>query len=581
MKKFYTNEKNVQIVIALMKEHGIKKIVASPGATNVTFIGSIQSDPYFEIYSCVDERSAAYMACGLAAESGEPVALTCTGATASRNYISALTEAFYRKLPVIAITSTQHTGRIGQNIPQVIDRTIQLNDIVKKSVQVPLIYSEEDKWACEIKVNTAFLELTHHNGGPVHINLETNYSLDFSVKELPKVKVIKRIGYNEEFPKLNYKRIGIFVGAHKKWKENLITAIDEFCKKYNAVVFTDHSSNYKGKYNINASLICSQQGYIAECKKFDLLIHIGDISGAYMNISPKEVWRVNPDGIVRDTFKKLSFVFEMKEEDFFKECIKVADNYQMENSYLVECKKEYNELLNKVPELPFSNVWIAQQSVKYLPKNSVLHFGILNTLRAWNFFEIPESVFGYCNTGGFGIDGILSSLIGASLSDKNKLFFGVLGDLAFFYDMNVIGNHHVSNNLRIMLINNGRGTEFRNYNHPASYFKEEADKYMAAAGHFGNKSLTLIKHYAEDLGFEYISAKNKNEFLEKRDYFFKVEMTDKPIIFEIFTDSEDESNAIEIMYNLKTSTKGIIKNIVKEIASPSQIELLKKAIKKR
>ena len=125
MAKFYTDEKNVQIVISLMKQHNIKKVVASPGTTNVTFLGSLQNDSYFEIYSCVDERSAAYMACGLVAESGEPVVLTCTGATASRNYVSALTEAFYRKLPVVAVTSTQHTGRIGQNIPQVIDRTVQ------------------------------------------------------------------------------------------------------------------------------------------------------------------------------------------------------------------------------------------------------------------------------------------------------------------------------------------------------------------------------------------------------------------------------------------------------------------------
>ena len=45
MPKHYTDEKNVHILIALLKENGIKKVVASPGATNVTFIGSIQT-PY-------------------------------------------------------------------------------------------------------------------------------------------------------------------------------------------------------------------------------------------------------------------------------------------------------------------------------------------------------------------------------------------------------------------------------------------------------------------------------------------------------------------------------------------------------
>ena len=125
MEQYYTNERNVQILISLLKEHGIKRVIASPGSTNVTFVASLQQDPFFKIYSCVDERSAAYMACGMAAESNEPVVLSCTGATASRNYFPALTEAFYRKLPILAVTSTQDESKIGHNIAQVIDRRQQ------------------------------------------------------------------------------------------------------------------------------------------------------------------------------------------------------------------------------------------------------------------------------------------------------------------------------------------------------------------------------------------------------------------------------------------------------------------------
>lgn len=66
MDKFYTAEKNIQALISLMKAHGVKKVVVSPGATNVTLVGSLQADSYFTLYSSVDERSAAYIACGLA-----------------------------------------------------------------------------------------------------------------------------------------------------------------------------------------------------------------------------------------------------------------------------------------------------------------------------------------------------------------------------------------------------------------------------------------------------------------------------------------------------------------------------------
>ena len=106
MEIHYTVNKNALILISLMKQYGIKKVIASPGTVNVPFVASIQQDDFFEVYSCVDERSAAYMACGLAAETCEPVVITCTGATASRNYLPAMTEAYYRKLPVIAVTGS-------------------------------------------------------------------------------------------------------------------------------------------------------------------------------------------------------------------------------------------------------------------------------------------------------------------------------------------------------------------------------------------------------------------------------------------------------------------------------------------
>ena len=61
----YTIAKNVQIVIALLKEHGITQLVLSPGGTNAAFVRGVQDDPYFQCYSVVDERSALYFAIGI------------------------------------------------------------------------------------------------------------------------------------------------------------------------------------------------------------------------------------------------------------------------------------------------------------------------------------------------------------------------------------------------------------------------------------------------------------------------------------------------------------------------------------
>lgn len=578
MKNFYNDAEHIQILIALMKAHEIKRIVVSPGATNICLVASLQNDPYFEMYSSVDERSAAYIACGLAAETGEPVALSCTGATASRNYIPGLTEAFYRKLPILAITATQKIEKIGHNIPQVIDRSVGQKDIFKISVQINEINNEDDRWANEIKINKAILSLFYKGGGPAHINLTMDYSASYLTKELPKARVIKRIGYNDRLPALLGNKIGIFVGAHKKWNKFLIEEVEAFCQKYNAIVFCDHTSNYKGKYKASSGLILTQEGYVSPCAQVDILIHLGDISGTYLNIYPKKVWRVNPDGELCDTFRTLEYIFEMEETNFFRKYNNIKVDGK-ENTFFLEWNKEYKDFYLENIEVPFSNVWIAQQTILKLPKNSVLHLGILNSLRTWNYFDIDDTIMVYSNTGGFGIDGCVSSLIGASLLEINKLFFGIIGDLTFFYDMNSIGNRHVGNNLRIMIVNNGRGTEFRNYGHLGSKFGDDADAYIAAAGHYGNKSNKLIKHYAEDLGFEYISASNKDEYLNKLDIFIDPKMRGKSVIFEVFTDSNDESEAIKIMKNIKVSKKTASKRLVKSILGENVISGLKKILK--
>ncbi|MFQ7292670.1 MAG: thiamine pyrophosphate-binding protein [Monoglobales bacterium] len=574
----YTNERNTQILISLMKEHGIRKVVASPGTTNMRLVGSIQNDPFFEVYSAPDERSGAYIACGMAAESGEPVALSCTGATASRNYIPALTEAYYRKLPICAITSIQHWGHIGSHIAQAIDRSTVAKDIAKLSVHIPTVNSNSDEKACAVAINKALLELKHNGGGPVHINLETMYSKNFSVLELPPVKTINRYENTEAMPEINAKKTAIYVGAHTKCSDRLTEAVNGFCAKYNGVVICDQTSNYRGKYRVNACMVLSQDHYSATCKNMDLMIHIGEISGAYVEPSAKEIWRVSADGELRDTFGRLTKVFEMNEESFF-EYYANTEKEETRDSYLNEWKEETAKIENKLGELPFSNIWIAQQTASKLPEGSVLHLGILNSLRSWNFFETPDSVQCYSNTGGFGIDGCVSSLLGASMVNPNKLYFGVVGDLAFFYDMNALGNRHAGENVRLMIINNGCGTEFKNYNHFAADFGDEADGYIAARGHYGQKSPMLIKNYTEALGYKYISASNKEEYLEKYEEFIAPEMGESSIVFEVFTNSEDESNALKTVRELEMDTKNAVKGVVRNMLGEKSIKAIKKFIK--
>ena len=579
MTKFYSNEKTAQVVVALLKEHGIRKVIASPGTTNMSFVGSVQNDPYFEVYSSVDERSAAYLACGMAAESGEPVVISCTGATASRNYMSGLTEAFYRKLPVLAITATKDISSVGHHMAQVIDRSALPNDVVRHSVTLPIIKdNDDDLWDCEIKTNRAILELVRHGGGPVHINLPTTYNPSFGTKELPKVRVIDRITPTGEFPVMPKGKVAVFIGAHTAMSKEETDAIDSFCASNNAVVFCDHTSGYKGKFRVLFALVASQRMLDLSPYQPDVLIHIGEITGDYYSIGMRgnQVWRVSEDGEIRDLYHKLRYVFEMTEKTFFGHYSQ-NDNAE-QSSYFQTCKEKLGEIRGKLRDMPFSNIWIASKLAHRIPEGSVVHLGILNSLRAWNFFELPESVTSASNVGGFGIDGGVSSLIGASLSDKKKLYFGVIGDLAFFYDMNVIGNRHVGKNVRILLVNNGKGTEFRNFSHPGARFGNDADKYIAAGGHFGNKSKTLVKNYSQNLGFEYLTASNKQEFEEVYERFLTAEVTERPILFEVFTDDAKESDALSAITAIETSKKSEAKQFVKHLLGEKGVSALKKTL---
>ena len=586
MRIHYSAEKNVQILIALLKAHKIRKVIASPGSTNICFVASIQNDPFFEIYSCVDERSAAYMACGIAAESGEPVVLSCTGATASRNYIPGLTEAFYRKLPVIAVTSTRSVAEIGQNIPQVMDRTNPLNDIAKISVYLPDVNTKDNEWECNLNVNRALLEANRHGGGPVHINLMTKYTEDFSVKELPKQRVIRRFTYGQSLPELPKGKIGIFIGSCKKWADALTKAVDLFCERTNAVVLYDPTSNYTGKYGIMANMVMNQHGSGNELRDFDLLIHFGDMSGAYTQLSPRTVWRIHPDGEIRDTFKKLTAIFEMNELDFFAKYNEInanePKNISLYESYKTAYDCLYSKLEETIEDIPFSNAWIAAKTAALLPENAVLHLAILNSLRSWSFVDIPGSVRAYSNVGGFGIDGCTSSMIGASLVSKDKIFFLVIGDLAFFYDLNSLGNRHIGNNIRILLINNGIGAEFKLKQTLSirAGMGDDTDTYVAAAGHFGRQSPKLIKHYAQDLGFEYLCASDKTEYLSLLKKFTDPVISDKPMLFEVFVRSEDDVNALIAFKSLQTDMKYELKQSVKQMIGGQAVQKLKKVLKK-
>lgn len=102
---------------------------------------------------------------------------------------------------------------------------------------------------------------------------------------------------------------------------------------------------------------------------------------------------------------------------------------------------------------------------------------------------------------------------------------------------------------------------------------------------FGQKSISLVRHYAEDLGYEYITASNKDEFSNNVKRFLTSGITDKPMIFEVFTEQVDENEALHTIRNLDKSTDKIVESMAKKlivnVAGKEGLEKVKKIIRGR
>lgn len=551
-KKYHST---LKYLIAMLKIYGIKNIVSSPGAQNARFNSLIQNDTDFNSYSVVDERSAAYVATGIAHEIKKPVVITCTGATASRNYLSALTEAFYREIPIIAVTFFNPDTNKFTLSPQYVDRAITQNDIKHISVELPLIDTPRDIKNCLLALNASLGKAVYLNQ-PVHINCPAYNDFEDTDDSLP-TDIWKTEYYFDDFEniknEMHNKKIAIFIGSHKNFSQQEQAYISEFVKSWNMPVFCDHTSHYFGE---NKILVAQAVNMLRLANnKPDIIIDIGGICGEYSSTTlfkNTDIWRISQEQTPKSRFGgKVTKIFYCPEKNFFK----TLKNKSVEdNNYYKDIANKVNSI--KVPALPLCSALICKELSENIPQNSSLHLAILNALRNMNFFKLDNSIDVNCNVGGFGIDGPLSTIVGQSYANKNKKFYALVGDLAFFYDMNALGLRDISKNLRILLLNNNGGIEFRLGGKIEDTLGEDAGKLIASSNHYKNGAADWTK----SCNFHYMSAKNKQDFQKQIRDFCTAEF-EKPVLFEVFCSIKDEQEGLKTMrtHNRDLLEEGLIK----------------------
>lgn len=533
------------ILIKFLKKHNVHKLVLSSGTRNIPFVSSVEVDDWFECFSVVDERNAAFFGMGLAQQANEPVAIACTSGTAVSNYVTGITEAFYSQVPLIAITFDRSPYVLNQLETQKIDQMSIFDSITKSNIELPMIKDQEDIWYCERILNEAFISLAQHGTGPIHINIplvgSTNDLWEKQDIENDTIKYIEYYSYETDNWKnikreIYNKNVLIVIGQNTTLSSDEKNAFNQFIYKLNAVVLNDNLTNFDSKNSINPEKTIKALDEIS-IKKYlpDIVITYGtnfqerikDLFKA--NERKYEHWSISADGKIKDCFKSQTKLFECSLKYFISRLIDDVSNSNGE--YLTKWKKLEQNL--KIKNLPFSNFSVIRDFANAIPKNSILHLSILNATRLMQFYDLDNSIKVYSNANSFGIDGCLPTFLGQAYV-FDGLSFIVTGDLSFFYAMNAMGIKHIKNNVRVLLINNGGGSEFHIV--PSHNELKTIDLHIGAAHH------QVAKGWVESLGFEYISANTENQFNEKLEYF--VSSNQKTIVFEVFTDLETDGQIV-------------------------------------
>lgn len=552
----YTDKKNILQLVALLKAHRIQKIVLCPGSRNIPIVQTLVNIPEFTCYPVTDERSAGFFALGLALNGGSPAAVCCTSGTALLNIHPAVAEAFYQQVPLVVISADRPAAWIGQMDGQTLPQPGVFGSLVKKSVNLPEVQSEEDEWYCNRLINEALMELDHHGKGPVHINVPISEPFfKLPVTELPEARVITRYQglnvYNKDYQPLidrlnRYQRRMVVVG-----QMNLIYLFD---KKYTKMLykhfawFTENISNQTipGMPIRNIEpLLCSMDFEAQQKMRPELLITYGGhiiskrLKKFLRRHPPVEHWHVAADGQVADLFGSLTTVIEMDPFEFLEKIAPMMDNRTP------EYPRTWENLSKNIPQavFPYSEMSAIGKIIHHLPSSCSLHLANSSTVRYAQLFPLPKDVEVLSNRGTNGIEGSLSTALGyATASDKLNFIF--IGDLSFFYDMNALWNANYGSNVRILLLNNAGGEIFHAL--PGLEMQDNSRRFITAIHR------TSARAWAEDRGFRYLSAHNEDELNQAAEIFTQPSITPQPLLLEVFTEKDQDIEHLKTYYhNLK------------------------------
>lgn len=505
----YSNKENVNILTSLLVAHGIRHAVVCPGSRNAPIVHNLNECPDILCYPVTDERSAGFYALGMSQALQAPVVVCVTSGTALLNLAPAVAEAFYQHLPLVVISADRPPQWIDQLDGQTLPQPDALGRFVRKAVSLPEPHDNDTRWYCNRLVNEALM--VRH--APVHINVPITEPLfDFSVEELPKERKIECLPADIQSTTLAH--LGRMFMQSKR--PMLITGQPLNPHLDEAVLLVQDDERYVPDFvlYIGGSIVSKRLKHFLR--------------------KAKETWIVNETGEVNDTFMNLTHVVQGDGEV-------VADHIR----FLLEDQPHpfvqmWDELIRRIHSqiVTYEPVYSQMAAVRYFEQHwqsDIVHYANSSAIRLANIYA-QHPVF--CNRGVNGIEGSLSTAAGFSCVTNDKVFC-VIGDLSFFYDQNALWNQNLRGNLRILLLNNGKGGIFNML--PGLEQSPARDKLVAAEHHTSAEGICQQNHVA------YLKATNMEEMQQGIDTLFQKE-SDTPMLLEVFTNPSDDQVALQAYY---------------------------------
>lgn len=551
-------------VAELLAAHGAENVVLSPGSRNAPLIVAVVRHPSLRHYVVVDERQAAFVALGLAAQTQKPVALICTSGTAMLNYAPAVAEAFYRQIPLIVITADRPQEWIDQDDSQTIHQPYALANIVKHSTDIPAETGDATQlWMVNRMLNDAITDALQGAPGPVHINLQLDVPLCGLAEADYRTRCIDIVSAPTLLPTAQVRRMAaelappkrvLVIAGFMQPSQKVSRAMARLAALPNVAVLHEAQTNIHGK-GLHGH-IDNLLGAMTETERLDMLPDVvitvgGSLVSRFIKSWLRDRndishWHVGIHGHSVDCFKMLMRRIELPATTFIPQLASAMQPFAGCDSDYARHWRELEQRAQASAEkfvatAPWTDLTATQTLFAALPARANLQVSNGTAVRYLQLSDYSNAHRIDSNRGVSGIDGCTSTAIGAAMG-YGDLTVLVSGDMSAQYDMSALACNYIPATFRMAVLNNGGGGIFRFINSTRGL--DELEECFAC------KLRLPLRDLARGFGFKYLEADSEESLRGALTEFYG--RSDKPIILNIITDGTLSARILnEYFHSLK------------------------------